>query len=146
MMLTVRPATPADLPALEALRRDKLALLAQIDARFAAPAPARWEAWLGDARCLILVAVAEAEPAGYVVGWLQDLPVGTVGLVTDIALDMHRYQRQAARDLLDALKAWFRQHDAQGALVLAARRGALEQTFWRGLGAAEWMDGLWLTL
>lgn len=152
--ITVRPARSGDLPALAALWLEKMVLLAQADARLGllADAETQWqqqaERWLNDARCALLVALEEQQIAGFIVGWVQALPPGVqpaqIGVITELALEMHRYQQGIARALVEALRQWFREQGISAHTVLLPQRQALEQAFWRAQGAAEWMNLLWI--
>ena len=152
---TVRPGQPADLPALARLWYEKTVLQQQADPRlrFAPDAEARWlsvaAGWLTDANTALLVAVDGAAPAGYAVVRVEPGAPGLlperVGVLLDMALDTHRYRGGVGRGLVSAAHDWLR-HRGVGQLTVAVARGsAVEQAFWRSLGAREWMDCLWMT-
>ncbi|NDJ60336.1 MAG: GNAT family N-acetyltransferase [Chloroflexi bacterium] len=153
-MLTIRTATPADLPELVELWHEQRLLRAQSDRRFQ-PTPnarAEWSAqaqsWIADANCGWFVAEHAHRPVGHIIGWLQPAPPGvstaSFGAITDIAIDLHGYHGGVGRGLVDALRAWFAEHKVQQVIVWVPRRQAVEQAFWRSLGATAWMDILWI--
>jgi GNAT superfamily N-acetyltransferase len=152
--IRIRAATNFDLPALAELWHEKLVILSQSDRRFALMPDDRqqWIAaargWLDDARCGAFVAAVDDEPVGFIVGWVQPMPPGMtptqVGMITHLALDAHRYHGGAGRLLLDHARAWFAEQGINQLITWAPHRLPVEQAFWRALGAAEWMDILWI--
>ena len=150
-MLTIRAATVTDLSTLALLWHEKLVL--QADHRLV-PAPnARdlWieaaQGWLDDARCGFFAAERDGDLVAYAVGWLQPMPgvVPThIGLITEIAIDAHGYHGGVGRSLVQALREWFAARGADQTAVWTPHYDAVSQAFWRSLGAAEWMDVLWI--
>jgi ribosomal protein S18 acetylase RimI-like enzyme len=150
-MLTIRTATETDLSALAHLWHEKILLQAHARTTLAVNARDQWaiaaKSWLNDSRCGFFTAEREGEVIGYVVGWLEPLPglaPEQVGLITDIAIDAHGYHGGAGRELVSALRGWFAAHGAQQTAVQTPHYDAVAQAFWRSLGAAEWMDILWI--
>jgi len=152
---TVRPAQPSDLPALARLWYEKTVLQQQADSRlrFAPDAEAHWQAvaagWLNDDHTVLLVALDGTELAGYAVVRIESGAPGLlperVGVLLDMALDTHRYRGGVGRGLVSAAHAWLRHRGIDQLTVAVSRRSAVEQAFWRSLGAREWMDYLWMT-
>lgn len=147
-MLTIRAATETDLPVLAQFWQEKVVL--QADTRYTGAAD-RWvtaaRSWLLDSRCAILAAEEDGQCVGYVVGWIQPmpgLPGDALGLITDLALDAHRYHAGVGRALVEALRDWFAERGISGVAAWSSRRSAVEQAFWRSLGALEWMECLWI--
>jgi GNAT superfamily N-acetyltransferase len=134
---------------------EKAALQQQTDRwlRFAPDAEGRWQAaaaeWLTDARTALLVADAPDGLAGYALVRLQPGTPGllpeTLGVLADMALDTHRYRGGVGRTLVNAAQTWLVARGIRQMTVSVSRRSAVEQAFWRSLGAKEWMDGLWMT-
>ncbi|MDZ4763241.1 MAG: GNAT family N-acetyltransferase [Chloroflexota bacterium] len=152
-MIAVLPATNTDLPALVEFWYEKWALLSQSDARIrlAPDARARWldaaRIWISDANSLFCAVTDDARTVGFAVGRIDAaLMPGLMptGIITDIALDAHGSHAGAARALVAALRAGFAARGIEQIVVWTARQQPVEQAFWRGLGATEWMDGLWL--
>ncbi|MEO8397359.1 MAG: GNAT family N-acetyltransferase [Chloroflexota bacterium] len=147
----IRAATVIDLPALAHLWHEKMVL--QADHR-TLPAPnARdlWMAaahtWLSDARCGFFAAERDQEVIGYIVGWLQPMPglvPEQIGLITEIAIDAHGYHGGVGRALVAALRNWFSGKGASKIAIWTPHYDAVSQAFWRSLGAAEWVDVLWI--
>jgi hypothetical protein len=152
----IRAATPTDIPALAALWYEKMVIQSQMDRRFALmpDAQSRWSEavrlWLADSTYRVLAAEAEARVVGYAVGRIESAPPGLLpeqlGVIQELALDAHSYQANAGRLLLASLKQWFAARQIAQIIVHAPHRYAVEQAFWRGLGATEWMDTLWMKL
>lgn len=153
---TVRPAHAADLPSLARMWYEKTVLQQQANPRlrFAPDAERRWQqaaaAWLNDADMAVLVAMDDDAPVGYTVVRAQAGAPGLlpdcVGVVVDMALDTHRYRGGVGRRLVDAAREWLQSRGAAHMTVAVSQRSAVEQAFWRSLGAQEWMDCLWMTL
>lgn len=151
VMLTIRTATETDLPALAHLWHEKMLLQAHPRTTLTPNARSEWvnaaTRWLVDARCGFFAAERDGELIAYMVGWLQPLPGQSpqqLGWVTELAIDAHGYHGGAGRKLVDALKDWFSSNGASQIVVQTPHYDAVSQAFWRSLGAAEWMDILWI--
>lgn len=154
--VTIRRVEPGDLPAVAALWHERMLLQQQADRRLtlAADAQARWRAaaagWLADPRCLMIAAEREGLLVGYAVGWLRDAPPGLLperlGVVSEMHVGAHSYQAGLGRALLDELRAWFSQQGAAALTAQVPRRQPVEQAFWRAMGAAEWVEIMWVKL
>ena len=153
---TIRAAIPADIPALAALWYEKMVIQSQMDRRFMLlpDAQSRWSEaarmWLTDTHYAVLAAESDARVVGYAVGRIEPAPPGLLpdqlGVIQEFALDAHSYQANTGRLLLASLKEWFAARQIAQIIVHASHRYAVEQAFWRGLGATEWMDTLWMKL
>ena len=128
-------------------------MVLQVDHRTALAPNARelWMAaaqkWLDEARCGFFAAERDGDVIGYVVGWLQPMPglmPEQIGLITEMAIDAHGYHGGVGRGLVSALRDWFSAQGAKQTVVWAAHFDAVSQAFWRSLGAAEWVDVLWI--
>lgn len=152
--LIIRPATPTDIPYLAHLWYEKIVLLQQADPRWqmAAQARERWMAaaceWLETQTTTLLVADDNGSAAGYILVSITPGLPGLLpeqrGLVSDIAIDAHRYRAGIGRSLVQAAQNWLAQRDVRQMVVMTPRRDTVTQAFWRSLGAREWMDGLWM--
>lgn len=149
-MTQIRPATPADIPTLTDLWYER-ALLQQ--SRLLPDARERWAsaacAWLERPDMALLVAENDAaQVIGYVVGRVQDAAPGKdperEGVITEIAVDAHRYTGGAARLLAEAIREWFSVREIGQILILVSLRSPVEQAFWRSLGAIKRMEVLWI--
>lgn len=147
--LIIRPAAETDLFELSRLWYEK-AVLQEADQRFKLlpDGRAQWTAAvrrrLHDPEVATLVAESDGFIYGYIIGACQDGPPGfspvKLCVITDMTLDLHRYHGGVGRALVEAVRAW---GAAQGAGLLVAQslhRSAVEQAFWRSLGATEWID------
>jgi hypothetical protein len=154
MITHLRPATAQDLPQLSHLWHEQAMLRAQSDGRFGTSTIEAWQqhilSLLDHPNATLLVAERQDEngPTGEIVGYIlasvQPLGYPRLGLIQELALDMHSYQGGVARALVGAARRWFEAQDVNQVAVLVARRHAVEQAFWRALGGNEWMEVLWL--
>lgn len=152
--LTIRRAETNDIPELSRLWYEKRTVQQQFDRRLTLAADGRtaWEhaaaSWLTDAGCAIFVGSYDAGLLGYVIGWVQPNPPGLlpekIGVITDMALDSHQYQGGLGRSLVKAARGWFAGQGVENVIVNVPYRHAVEQAFWRSLGAREWVDVMWL--
>ncbi len=150
-MATIRAATATDLPALAHLWHEKQVL--QADRRWVLAPNARdlWieaaRIWLNDPRCGFFAAEQEDSVIGYIVGWLQPRPgimPEQIGLINEMAIDAHGYYGGVGRALVEALHGWFAARGVTQTAVWTPHYDAVAQAFWRSLGAAEWVDVLWI--
>jgi hypothetical protein len=85
---------------------------------------------------------------GYVMGWILSNPPGLlpekIGVISDMTLDAHQYQGGLGRSLVKAAREWFAEQQIENVIVHVSHRHAVEQAFWRSLGALEWVDVMWL--
>ncbi len=151
--LIIRPAAEIDLLELGRLWYEK-AVLQGADQRFKLlpDGRAQWTAAvrrrLHDLEAAMLVAERDGLIYGYIIGVCQDGPPGfspeKLCVITDMALDLHRYQGGAGRALVEAVRAWGLARGAGLLVVRSLHRSAVEQAFWRSLGATEWIDEMCL--
>lgn len=151
----IRSAHSTDLPLLARLWYEKTVLQQQADPRlrFAPDAEKRWQhaaaGWIADADSEILVAEDSLQPVGYTVVRVQPGAPGLlpecVGVLVDMALDTHRYRGGVGRALVGSARTWLQERGVARLMITVSQRSAVEQAFWRSLGAREWMDTLWMT-
>lgn len=147
--LRYRPAEKADLPHIERLRQERWVLLCQSDGRFLQQQPGDIRAWLTHADCDIWVGergVGNDDTistlVGYVTAWQHTSPYGDLpaetGLIDELALDAHKYHAGLGRGLVEQVRREL--HARQKTILIACvpRHHAVEQAFWRALGAVEW--------
>ena len=154
--MNVQLATSDDLPTLADIWYENKVLNQQSDAGLKLLPDAKncWaqdaHGWLLNPRCRIWVAVRESVVAGYIIAWLQEMPSGfepsTVGCITEMALDLHRASGGAGRDLLNAARQWFAAQNIENVIAHVPYRQPVQQAFWRGQGARDWVDLMWLKL
>lgn len=152
----VRPANSSDLPDLSRLWYEKTILQLQTDRRWklASDAQVSWSAqvaeWIMDDQYCVLIGARGNQIAGFMVGRLQTAPPGllpkTVGAVIDITIDVHGHPEGVGQALFQAIRDWFQGQGIQQIMTYVPRRQAVDQAFWRALGATEWVDVMWLTL
>jgi len=146
--LNIRAATQNDLPTLALLWQEKIVL--QAEPRYTATTE-RWinaaALWLNDPRCAVLTAENDGHCVGYVVGWIQPMPGlagDALGMITEFAIDAHSYQGGVGRALVESMREWYAERGVTAITAWASRRSAVEQAFWRSVGAMDWMECLWI--
>jgi ribosomal protein S18 acetylase RimI-like enzyme len=142
----IRPATPADLPALGRLGAMLLRAHYAFDAlRFMAPRgnPEEGYAWflgtqLDDADACVLVAEREGRVVGYVYAGLEPESWKELreaaGFVHDVAVDESARRGGVATALLSAAEAWLRQRGAPRVVLWTAERNAAAQRLFERTG------------
>jgi GNAT superfamily N-acetyltransferase len=153
-MLTIRPAAVEDLEILARLWYERAVLAPRPHGLALLPdARARWQAtaegWLGAPDHVLIVAQTGEQIAGFAAAHTTRGPVGfapeRVGEVLALALDGHSYHAGAGRALIHDLRDWFRERGVTTVFASVPQAGAVEQAFWRALGAAAGNEDLWLT-
>ncbi len=152
----IRPASPADIPAMAQLWHEKMTIQQQTDRRFqlAPDALAEWSqamcGWLTDSCYAIYVAERGDLLVGYVVGRIQDNPPGLrpvrIGTVIEMAVGAHSYQSGLGKQLLAPLRLWFAGQGITSIVAYVPRRQPVEQAFWRALGATDLTDVMWMKI
>ncbi len=142
----VRRATSADAQDMQRVWQETVNMLSQTDARHRLKpnAPDIWHQNLLDSLerkdAAIFVAESVATPGrilGYIVGSVADnLPTllpEQHGFVSELAVDSHGKASGIGRQLLDALKVWFRARGVTQIQALVPARHPVAQAFWRAL-------------
>lgn len=152
--VNIRRAVETDISELSRLWYEKTTVQQQFDRRLSLAPDGRvmWErsvaSWLTDNSCAIFVGAGDAALLGYIIGWIQLNPPGLlpekIGVITDMALDAHQYQGGLGRALVNAIRGWFVDQSSENVIVYVPHRHAVEQAFWRSIGALEWVDVMWL--
>jgi hypothetical protein len=132
-----RQANQNDIAQILPLWQEHRVLLRQSDGRFTAPSATTDSAdgWLKHPNCAVFVGVQTAQ-AETVRGYITDVPYG-VGIIEELALDAHYYHPGLGRGLVKMARTWFAQHNLTHFAACVPRYHAVEQAFWRALGAHE---------
>jgi GNAT superfamily N-acetyltransferase len=152
---SIRTAITDDLPVLAHLWYEKMVMQQQTDQRLrlAPDGREKWiaalQGWLLEPSYAVFVCEADAAVIGYLIVRIQPNPPGLLpaqsGVIVEAAIDAHRYHGGVGRGLVEAARGWLRQQGVEQLLIDIPRRSAVEQAFWRALGAKEWIDRLWMT-
>ncbi len=149
--VNVRPAQPDDLDAVARLWESLVEYHRQLDADLppAAPQGARRYARqlldrLDDPMTRVLVADADGEVVGYVLGVVVDLAPQMFqqeasGFLADIYVDQSYRRQGVGRALVETLIAWFAQRGLHYYEWHVAARNQESLAFWRSLGGREVM-------
>ena len=134
-----------DLPAMMALWRERMMIISQSTPHLRRHIQAETDhiaqltTWLSDERVKMVCAKQNNILIGYMVClWRDNIP-----LISDMALDAHTYHRGLAKGLFSDLQTHFIGTTSQPIIIRVARYYAVEQAFWRGLGATEWTNQTW---
>jgi hypothetical protein len=136
---------PQDLPALIALWRERMVIISQSVPHLRRHIPAesahvaQLEAWLTLPTAHIVCATQNNTVIGYIVGDRRD----DIWVIQEMALDAHAYHRGLGKGLFVALQTWFTNTAPLPIVIRAPRYYAVEQAFWRALGATDWTKTTW---
>jgi ribosomal protein S18 acetylase RimI-like enzyme len=154
--VVIRQATRNDVGGILPLWTEMMQYHAALDERFR-PAPDGEEHWArilrdwlrADDVC-VLVADAEGQLVGYIIGMMRDNPPVLLppiyGFVSDICVDPAWRQQGIGRRLFEALKDWFRKKELFTVQLNVAHFNPVSQAFWRAMGCEDHMDRLWFEL
>jgi N-acetylglutamate synthase-like GNAT family acetyltransferase len=137
--MITRLSTQDDDAQVQHLWQERLAILSQSDPRFLA---------LMDAPMPEDLTVFIAQSEGHILGCIACQIRDDYGVILDIALDAHTYHSGLGRTLLQGAKDWFHQQQPTSLKGIVARvplYHAVEQAFWRALGAKNWTEAPWQT-
>ena len=150
---TVRPATPADVPAILLLWQEMMQHHYALDNRFepsaegAASFHQALQEWLQKENMRILVADAGGELIGYAVGIDRDGPPVLLpprfGYISDMSVAAAHRRQGVARALLAGLTDWFRERGLSTIRLSVAHANPQSQAFWRAMGFTDYLDTLW---
>lgn len=131
-----------DIGGLGDLWEERRIIQAQADPRLALKPGERanWEALMkyliaGEIDGRVMVAIKDGALIGFIAGDIVDTRVGRV---RDLTLDAHTYHGGLGRELVGALRAWYAERNITQMAICVPRFHAVEQAFWRSLGADEW--------
>lgn len=145
-----RLAQHDDLPHIERLRQERWVLLCQSDGRFRQQQYGDLRAWLTTPECAVWVgetqpkgeSSASADIVGYLTAWHTISPYGRLpaemGLIDELALDAHKYHAGLGRGLVERARHELNTRQKTHIIACVPRYHAVEQAFWRALGAVEW--------
>ena len=154
--VVIRQATRKDIGGILPLWNQMMDYHAALDERFR-PAPdgeEHWatvlRSWLRDDDACVLVADAEGQLVGYIVGMMRENPPvllpPTYGLVSDICVHPAWRQQGIGRRLFEGLQDWFREKELSTVHLNVAHFSPVSQAFWRAMGCEDFMDRLWFGL
>jgi ribosomal protein S18 acetylase RimI-like enzyme len=154
--VNIRRAKLADLESVLDLWAEMMAFHAQLDARFR-PTPDGHEHfasilqdWMSDDRCHVLVAEADGQLVGYIIGRLSEnapvLQPPLYGHVSDICMAPAWRRKGIARRLFASLRNWLEQQGATTVQLHVAAQNPIAQAFWRRMGFWPFMTRMWLDL
>ncbi len=138
----IRLALEADVPMLQHLYTERMALLLQSDRRIASEAVE----WAGRRSGAVWVGEMDGRVGGYISVWQRP----GAWLIDHMALDAHTYFPGLARGLVSEVRNLAQNSGAESLLACVPQRHPVEQAFWRALGAklsdreapagCEWMQ------
>jgi GNAT superfamily N-acetyltransferase len=146
--MEIRPAQHSDIAQLNVLYEERRILLAQSDSRMTV-VPVDWSQRFSQG--WVMVAGEEnGRIIGYIAGYMinedqtEDRAPATppTGVIEELALDAHKYHGGLGRQLYQRLRRTFDENGCSPILVRVPRFHAVEQAFWRSLGAQPHTDHL----
>lgn len=144
--MLIRRAGAADLDAAAALWYERMAMLRESASwiEFAPDAIDRWRcqaaSWIADEACVFYVAEADDRVIGLAVAAAREsrpgLNPGRIGILLELAVDLHHPHRGLSGRLIEAVKTWMQSNDLSVLDVCAPASYPVEDAFWRAQGAA----------
>lgn len=130
--MDIRKATLKDLPGIRHLWREHVTILSQSDPRFTPllATESTWEQQLIQRIEHVYISEKDGKIIGYIAGNVDE----TSSTIDEIALDAHTYHSGLGRSLV---KTWQAAYPNLQLRVHVPRYHAVEQAFWRALGAKE---------
>lgn len=94
--------------------------------------------WIVQKSVVIYVAEINETITGFVLGHVE----GETGYIDDMIMDAHTYHGGQGRQLFKTIRDWLATHAIEYIIISTPRYHAVEQAFWRSLGAVEieWKD------
>jgi ribosomal protein S18 acetylase RimI-like enzyme len=130
--------------------------LTSLDARFEPVEDARavcrtmMRSWIMDRGTHVVVACDDIGIIGYAVGAVDDSPrvlkMGRFGHISDIYVAPAWRQNGVGRELLHALRSWFRRQGLSAVDLNVADSNAVAQAFWRSMGFQGFTHRMWLEI
>lgn len=143
----IQPAEQDDLSSIIALWRERMMIISQSVPQLRSHIPAETDHLAHLQTCLtmpntaLLCAKGQTMTIGYILATLRDDQC----LIAEMALDAHAYHRGLAKALLNAVQTRFMTTAPMPIVICVPRYYAVEQAFWRALGARDWKETTWQT-
>ena len=103
--------------------------------------------WLGSEDCRVLVAEAEGQIVGYIVGRVADNPpvfrLRTYGHISDICVAPQWRRQGVGRHLYQALQEWFKEQALSVVQLNVAHYNSTSLAFWRAMGFEDYRHHMW---
>ncbi|MDE2855548.1 MAG: GNAT family N-acetyltransferase [Chloroflexota bacterium] len=154
--MQIRLAVPSDLQAAARLWHDRMALLQQTDTciKLLPDAAARWrieaERWIASDVVGFYVAEAEGDLAGFaavqVVPGRPGLRPARLGVILDMAVDLHSARSGLSEQLLGKVRRWLASKDIHHLEIDVPARYPVEEAFWRARRASVRFNRYWLEI
>jgi ribosomal protein S18 acetylase RimI-like enzyme len=145
----LRPARRSDVRTIVALWHEMMAFHHERDPRFRFGPTVQRDleqhlySTLRSREAVLLVAVAEAQVVGYLLGELHRrrpiYPVGAYGFISDLCVTERWRRRGIGSALVERALAWFQEKGVTAVELLVADRNPAALDFWRRMG---WTDYL----
>ncbi len=139
MSLTIRPATPADIPLMQALERDAAQAFRAVGYDFCADGPVRddGEHQRGLREGVTLLAEIDGAAAGFIMLW----PVDGHAHITEVSVAEQFQRRGVGRALIAAGEDWARSAGFDAVSLTTFRDIAWNAPFYRALGYEDFTPG-----
>lgn len=146
----VRHARPQDMDELLRLYEERMDVYLRYEPRLPSFADSHesWResvlTWLDQDQVAVLVVERDTQLIGYMLAWVWQNPPFShppqVGIITEMSVDGHCKQGGVGKALLNAASEWFRAQGIDRIEVRVPRQQAIEQAFWRAVGAKLYFD------
>lgn len=154
--ITVRRGIAEDEEAILRLWQEMMDYHAHLDPRFQPTTDGKdhfhtvLKEWIVDETRCVLVAIADGEVIGYIIGCRAENPpvfaMRYFGYVTDICVAPQWRRMGVGHKLFATLKKWFRQQGLTVVQLNVAALNSTSQAFWRAMGFQDFLNRLWLDI
>lgn len=97
---------------------------------------------------LVLVAVEDQKSVGYSISQITQRPPyfreKTLGVIYDIAITASHRRKGIGKEMLDHIKAWFKQHHIQRIEISVVTKNTIGNSFWREQGFKDYEQVLYI--
>ena len=149
--MQIRPVDEADLSILAQLWEEKSNLLQQTQEAYPKRSRSDWLNYahqcLVHSACGFFVAVKDSQLVGYIISWVQELPIFGMekqGIISELVTDLHQSHPRLGRQLVQCVMDWLAEQGISTILVCIPRGSMVEQAFWESMGVKRAMDIVWL--
>ena len=97
---------------------------------------------------LVLVALDDQKTVGYSISQITRMPPfsrgKTIGVIYDMAVTASHRKKGIGREMLDRIKAWFKEHEVKRIEISVVTKNTIGSSFWRDQGFQDYEQILYI--